>query len=114
MAIEKLARNAFGLAILCSGNLFAQNRDYPIQPVTFNHVHVQDNFWAPRIAVNADITIPYVLKKCRETGRIDNFLKAAGKKKPEQETEYPFDDTDVYKVIEGASYALQVKPNAGT
>jgi DUF1680 family protein len=88
-----------------------QNRDYPIQPVTFNHVHVHDQFWAPRIDINADITIPYVLQKCREQGRIDNFLKAAGKKDPTNITEYPFDDTDIYKLIEGASYSLQVKPN---
>jgi len=87
------------------------NKDYPIQPVTFNHVHVHDQFWAPRINVNAEITIPYVLQKCRETGRVDNFLKAAGKKAPENLTEYPFDDSDIYKVIEGVSYALQVKPN---
>lgn len=100
------------LASLFTGTLaMAQNRDYPIQPVTFNHVHVHDQFWAPRISVNADITIPYVLQKCRETGRIDNFLKAAGKMPPNSYTEYPFDDSDIFKVIEGASYALQVKPD---
>jgi len=88
-----------------------QNRDYPIQPVTFNHVHVNDQFWAPRIDINANITIPYVLQKCREQGRIDNFLKAAGKKDATSQTEFPFDDTDIYKLIEGASYSLQVKPN---
>ncbi|NCI46791.1 glycoside hydrolase family 127 protein [Sediminibacterium soli] len=99
------------IAVLAGAAAFAQNRDYPIQPVTFNHVHVHDRFWAPRIDVNADITIPYVLQKCRETGRIDNFLKAAGKQPPGKQTEYPFDDSDVFKVIEGASYALQVKPN---
>ncbi len=98
--------------VLSVSTLTAQtNKDYPIQPVTFNHVHVHDQFWAPRINVNAEITIPYVLQKCRETGRVDNFLKAAGKKAPENLTEYPFDDSDIYKVIEGVSYALQVKPN---
>jgi DUF1680 family protein len=100
------------LSILsASAELIAQNRDYPIQPVTFNHVHVQDEFWSPRINVNADITIPYVLQKCRETGRFDNFLKAAGKKPPTNLTEFPFDDSDVFKVIEGVSYSLQIKPN---
>lgn len=92
-------------------NLNAQVKDYPIQPVTFNHVHVHDQFWAPRIKINAEVTIPYVLQKSRETGRVDNFLKAAGKMAPEKLTEYPFDDSDIFKVIEGASYALQVQPN---
>jgi DUF1680 family protein len=87
-------------------------RDYPIQPVPFTHVHLHDDFWAPKIEVNANVTIPYVLAKCRETGRIDNFLKAAHKMPPGKLTEYPFDDTDIYKLIEGASYALQVKKDA--
>ena len=99
------------ILLFTSNSLFAQNKDYPIQPVTFNHVQVHDEFWAPRIAINQQITIPYVLQKCRETGRIDNFLKAASKKAPTDITEYPFDDTDVFKVIEGVSYALQVKPD---
>ena len=89
----------------------AQQKDYPIQPVDFTQVHVHDKFWTPKMEVNANITIPYVLDKCRETGRIDNFLEAAGLKKGDKLTEYPFDDTDLYKVIEGASYALQEKPN---
>lgn len=110
MSISKSKFFVAGM-ILSICNLNAQNRDYPIQPVTFNHVHVNDQFWAPRITTNAEITIPYVLQKCRETGRVDNFLKAAGKKAPENLTEYPFDDSDIFKVIEGVSYALQVKPN---
>lgn len=102
----------FAALVMSVGALAAQdNKDYPIQPVTFNHVHVHDEFWAPRIQVNSEITIPYVLQKCRETGRVDNFLKAAGKKPATNLTEYPFDDSDVYKVIEGVSYALQVKAN---
>ncbi len=110
--IQFKTKVAFTGLMLSVGQLLAQdNKDYPIQPVTFNHVHVHDEFWAPRIQINSEITIPYVLQKCRETGRVDNFLKAAGKKPPTNLTEYPFDDSDVYKVIEGVSYALQVKPN---
>jgi DUF1680 family protein len=70
---------------------------------------VNDNFSAPKTDLNVRITIPYVLQKCRETGRIDNFLKAAHKMPVGRITEYPFDDTDLYKLIEGASYSLQVK-----
>jgi DUF1680 family protein len=85
--------------------------DYPIQPVPFTRVHVMDNFWAPKINVNADITIPFTLEQCRKTGRIDNFLRAAGQLPPDTMTAYPFDDTDLYKIIEGASYSLQAKKN---
>ncbi|MBO9204669.1 MULTISPECIES: glycoside hydrolase family 127 protein [Niastella] len=89
----------------------AQVKDYPIQPVSFTHVKVTDNFWQPKLNINATVTIPYILKMCREHGRIDNFLAAAGKRENKVCSEYTFDDTDVYKWIEGASYALQVAPN---
>ena len=85
--------------------------DYPIQPVDFTQVQVTDDFWAPKIKVNADVTIPYTLQKCQSTGRIDNFLRASGSLKDDKHTTYPFDESDVYKVIEGASYSLQAKPN---
>ncbi|MBO9659451.1 MAG: glycoside hydrolase family 127 protein, partial [Chitinophagaceae bacterium] len=87
--------------------------DYPIQPVAFTQVMVKDNFWAPKIRTNAEVTIPYTLDQCKRTGRIDNFLVAAGKKKADKLTEFTFDDTDLYKIIEGASYGLQVKKNPG-
>lgn len=89
----------------------AQHSDYPIQPVDFTHVHLTDHFWAPKIEVNANVTIPYTLEQCRKTGRMDNFLRAAGKLPGTKYTEFTFDDTDLYKVIEGASYGLQVTKN---
>jgi len=88
----------------------AQQRDYPIQPVSFTQVRVDDNFWAPKIEVNREVTIPYVLRMCREHGRIANFIAAADHSGAKLSV-YPFDDTDVYKAIEGASYGLQVKKN---
>ena len=105
---------AVGIAglIYADGSLHAQlKNDYPIQPVAFTHVQVMDNFWAPKINVNAGVTIPYTLEQCRKTGRIDNFLRAAGKLPADTMTAFPFDDTDLYKIIEGASYSLQAKKN---
>jgi len=89
----------------------AQKTDYPIQPVTFTQVHLTDDFWKPRLETNAKVTIPYILDLCRKEGRIDNFLIAAHKKKGRLTT-FPFDDTDLYKLIEGASYSLQEKYDA--
>ena len=94
-------------------HLRAQLKDYPIQPVDFTQVHVHDNFWRPKMELNANVTIPYVLNKCQTTGRVDNFLRAAKILPGDKTTTYTFDDTDIYKVIEGASYALQVKENPG-
>jgi len=97
--------------IITAASAFAQNKDYPIQPVSFTQVHVHDNFWEPKMEVNANVTIPYTLQQCRLNGRVDNFLRAAGQLSGDKLSEFPFDDTDIYKVIEGASYAMQVKKN---
>ena len=103
---------AIVLLLILGAPVLAQvKKDYPIQPVPFTQVHVSDSFWAPRIRVNAEVTIPYTLEQCRRTGRIDNFKRAAHTIPGDKMTEYTFDDTDLYKVIEGASYGLQMRKN---
>jgi len=111
MNLKRYIAVALPVSMALCNNAFAQVSDYQIQPVSFTSVHVDDNFWAPKMEVNADVTIPYILEQCRKNGRIDNFLRAAHVKAGDQMTEFPFDDTDLYKVIEGASYAMQEKPN---
>jgi hypothetical protein len=88
-----------------------EKRDYSIKPVSFTQVTVDDNFWKSRLETNQKITIPYAFKKCEETGRIQNFEVSGGLKEGTFEGKYPFNDSDVYKIIEGASYSLQVSPN---
>ena len=87
------------------------NKDYPIQPVPFTAVKLTDNFWAPRIKKNADITIPIAFGYCESTGRVKNFEIAGGLDTGTFQTIYPFDDSDVFKIIEGASYSLQTWPD---
>jgi DUF1680 family protein len=82
-------------------------KDYPIKPVAFTQVTITDDFWAPRLETNRKVTIPYNFKKCEETGRIRNFAIAGGLEEGDFEGIY-FNDSDVFKVIEGASYSLQV------
>ena len=82
--------------------------DYPIQPVPFTAVKVQDDFWAPRIQTNKEVTLPYTFKKSEETGRLRNFAIAGGLEEGEFEGIF-FNDSDVFKIIEGASYTLQVE-----
>src|SRR3989449_9474 len=91
-------------------------RDYPVKPVPFTSVHFNDAFWAPRLEINRKVTIPFAFKKDEETKRIYNFERAAAALRGETLKDktppgYPFDDTDVYKVIEGAAYALNVQPD---
>jgi uncharacterized protein len=86
-------------------------RDYPVKPVPFTAVHVDDAFWLPRLETNRKVTIPYAFGRCEETGRIDNFAKAGGLM-PGEFKGIRYDDSDVFKVIEGASYSLSVHPDA--
>jgi len=89
----------------------AARSDYPYTPVPFTAVKLTDLFWAPRIETNRTVTIPYAFEQCEKTGRIDNFAIAGGLMEGAHKGSFPFDDTDPYKIIEGASYALAVKPD---
>src|SRR5437773_10941266 len=91
--------------LLASPSFPAPNRDYPVKPVPLTSVHVNDVFWAPRIETNRSVTIPFAFQKDEETGRMDLFVRAAEALRGEPRENkkppgYPFDDTDVYKVIE--------------
>ncbi len=81
----------------------------PLKPVPFTAVHLDDQFWTPKININRTVSIPSAFGKCEETGRMDNFALAGGLIKGEHKGDFPFDDTDVYKVLEGASYTLAVQ-----
>jgi DUF1680 family protein len=89
---------------------YAQTTDYPIKPVPFTDVKVEDNFWSKRIETNRTVTIPASFARCENTGRVKNFEMAATRT-GKFCTAYPFDDTDIYKTIEGASYSLAVHPD---
>ncbi|MFZ1769105.1 MAG: glycoside hydrolase family 127 protein, partial [Caldilinea sp.] len=83
---------------------------YPITALPFTVVRIDDAFWSPRIETNRKITVPYDFQKCEETGRIANFAKAAGRQPGAHEGIF-FNDSDVFKVIEGAAYALMLHPD---
>ncbi len=96
------------IACGCNKNTDA---DYPIRPVSFTSVKLTDDFWAPRIMKNASVTIPIAFSYCESSGRIKNFEIAGGLDTGTFRTIYPFDDSDVFKIIEGASYSLQTNPD---
>lgn len=90
----------------------SQLAEYPVRPVPFTSVKVTDNFWKPRIRTNHDVTIPIAFGHCESTGRIRNFEVAGGMSDGTFCTKYPFDDSDVFKIVEGASYSLQTFPDS--
>ena len=117
-------------AIIClltgfMGTAFAQS-GYPYTQVPFTSVKITPgSFWGDRIRAAREVTIPLAFSKCESEHRYKNFEMAAytlqhpghpGLQTPEWNVAkfmgFSFDDTDVYKTIEGASYVLQTFPDA--
>ncbi|MBN2019360.1 MAG: glycoside hydrolase family 127 protein [Sedimentisphaerales bacterium] len=86
-------------------------RDYPIESVGLRDVSLEGGFWGKRLEMNREVTIPHIFKQCQAKGRIDNFAIAGGSMQGEPKGNFPFDDTDVYKAIEAASYSLMTRPD---
>ena len=84
---------------------------YNINPINIKNVKLTDAFWLPIIKKVQEKTIEYAIHKCEEEGRLDNFLIAGKQKEGTVRGQMPFDDTDVYKIIEGASNTLISEPN---
>lgn len=99
------------LTCICITGSAQINHGYPINPVPFTSVKVTDNFWGQRLQASREVTIPLAFSKCEETGRYENFVKAAHPSDTYKVEGFSFDDTDVYKTIEGASYSLQTYPD---
>ncbi len=86
------------------------SRDYPIRPVPFTDVRFDAGFWASKLEVNRAVTIPTIMRQNEKTGRIANFARASGRATGDYEGRR-FNDTDVYKVLEAASYSLKTHPD---
>lgn len=102
----------FALVLLCTQAAAQKSApQYPIQAIPFSSVQLGDRFWAPRLETVSKVTVPVTFDKSESTGRIRNFEVAAGQQAGRFCSVYAFDDSDVYKSIEGAAYSLQRRPD---
>ena len=99
------------LSISVSPICLGQERDYPIRPVPAHRVRFTDAFWWPRLEVNRTATIPVSFQMCEETGRNENFKVAGGLSEANWAGGFGFNDSDVFKVMEGAAYSLMMHPD---
>src|SRR5256885_2169424 len=102
----------FASLLLC---VFAFIFDVPamaqkLTELPLNDVKLRDGFWREKLETNRTVTIPHNFKMCEQTGRIANFARAGGLEKGPHQGAF-FNDSDVYKVIEGASYSLATHPD---
>ncbi len=117
MKIKNIFTAAILFCVLPSVSLSAQQAvslsGYPIGPVPFTSVKIAtDSFWGQRLQASREVTVPLAFSKCEETGRYENFVHAANPSDQWKVEGFSFDDTDVYKTIEGASYLMQTYPDA--
>ena len=81
-----------------------------IHSVDFTKVKITDTFWLLRINKNKNVTIPFGFQKCEETGRISNFAKAGRLMQGKFEGRR-YNDSDVFKIMEGTAYSLSLHPD---
>ena len=121
---SKTKNNHLSAAILIlfhGGISLSMAADYPIKPVPLTEVSFSEGLWHDRQHINNTVTLPFALHQCDTSHRLKNFdlaaetmkRRAAGEKdfQNKPESQYPFDDSDVFKVLEGAAYCLSVDPN---
>ncbi|MHA1669965.1 MAG: glycoside hydrolase family 127 protein [Promethearchaeota archaeon] len=85
--------------------------DYPLKQIPFYLIKLNDKFWRNRLEINRSVTIPHVLRRCEKSRRIANFEIAGALTSEERHSKLPFDDSDVYKILEGIAYTLKLTPN---
>jgi len=111
--VNKIIFGVFTIGMMMfNSDVNAAGGDYPIAPVPFTDVQFTQGLWADRVQTNTRVTIPFDFKKSEETGRIDNFAIAGGLMEGEYRGAY-FNDSDVYKIVEGAAYTLSLCDNPG-
>ena len=110
MSVQKTVFCIAGFTLAAAAAAVPQRHDFPCKPAALRDVKVTGGFWLPRIETNRLVTLRTDFRKCEETGRIANFEKAARREKGGFKG-VPWDDSDVYKVIEGAAYTLVQHPD---
>lgn len=79
-------------------------------PVPFSDVKIEDGFWSPRLERHKSETLPVCIDQIEnQTDRIRNYENAA--RREGKHSGIFFDDSDVYKALEGMAYSLQIQPD---
>ncbi len=98
------------VSLLLNSALYGQSMPHArLRAVPLEQVKIDDTFWGPKLDINRMVTLPHSLKEVQTTST-DNFAKAAGRMEGKFNG-LPWNDSDIYKVIEGAAYILAVHPD---
>jgi DUF1680 family protein len=80
-----------------------------LRPLSVPAVRLEGEFWGPRLARNAEVSLPTQWEQLESSGCLDNFRRVAGTvDRPHRG--FMFADTDLYKWIEAVSWELSRGP----
>jgi len=105
MCVSCVAAALSAAVCSCLTATTAGGEEYRYNQVPFTSVEVEGGFWGPGFRTNRDVTLWHDFRRCEDTGRIANFSRAGGLGAGRHQG-HRYDDSDVFKVIEGAAYAL--------
>lgn len=108
--VQRLCRSVIVIGLLPLCARAATTSDQSLKALPFTAVEFHDAFWTPRLEANRENTLPHLLRCCEQTGRISNFAKA-GKLIDGRHEGTCANDSDVFKLIQGASYSLATHPD---
>lgn len=111
-----IRKTIYLLASLCllSSACAQQRKSFSrkMEPINFSQIEITDHFWKPRLETHAHTTLGVCIEQCEKaTNRVKNFAVAA-KVIPGEFQGLVYDDSDLYKMIEGVAYSLTNHKNA--
>ncbi len=97
--------------LLLMSSCQSAHQEQAVTPVDFSQVKIEEGFWSPVLERHKQTTMAVCIDQMEnQTGRIQNFINAA--KKEGKHSGIYFDDSDVYKALEGFAYSLVNHPDA--
>jgi uncharacterized protein len=82
-----------------------------LRTVPVHAVKMGQGFWSARMQTNVEKSIPTMLEELEKHGVVDNFRRLSGRKQAPRHGPL-YTDSDIYKWMEAAAFALQSHPDA--
>ncbi|MBT8044837.1 MAG: glycoside hydrolase family 127 protein [Verrucomicrobiae bacterium] len=86
-------------------------QDFPLRPASISDVTIHSGFWGSRLTTHGQVTVPHNFEYLENSEQLPDFDRAAGTN-PTPIQGSAANDSNVSKVIEGASWMLQAHPKS--
>lgn len=108
--MKKVKTSLLFLAGLCACACTASRQEQTVSPVDFSRVKIEEGFWSRVLERHRQTTMAVCIDQIENrTGRMQNFVNAATKEGTHSGIYY--DDSDVYKALEGFAFSLINNPD---